>query len=267
MLSIRRPSHYPIADCRRPERLSEEPRKSDSSRRNCLNRSLRKLRQVSAVSVLQQEWQREDLNALSMVVPTRTRALLATPRKASTSSPLRARIAKPPNKRRRLLDEGAAQLGPAYDVLNAKAGEQAVNGNSRKGRKPRQSPRKRKRAPSVEEESDTGSWVPAGSASGSSTSEDEAEGGDEQMQFIDEGRYRSPCSTWAYISDDRHLLREASSAHLQRLRKQELARLWRVAGLDSADNSEGDDNDELRKAELVEGIIRAVSCFGCPARL
>jgi hypothetical protein len=61
------------------------------------------------------------------------------------------------------------------------------------------------------------------------------------------------------ITDDRHLLREASSAHLQRLRKQELARLWRVAGLDTADTSEGDDNDELRKSELVEGIIKAVS--------
>jgi hypothetical protein len=106
-----------------------------------------------------------------MVVPARTRALLATPRKAP--SPLRVRVQRPPTKRRRLEDEsdGFGQDEP----LNAKAGEQAVNAR-RQAVKKKQSPKKRKRALSVE--SDTGSWVPMGS-----------DDGDEEMQFIDDGLF------------------------------------------------------------------------------
>lgn len=60
---------------------------------------------------------------------------------------------------------------------------------------------------------------------------------------------------------DQHLLQEASAAALHRLRKADLIRLWKVAGLwegpdeeDSADDGH-DMGEEIRKNELVGGII------------
>lgn len=73
--------------------------------------------------------------------------------------------------------------------------------------------------------------------------------------------------------DDEQLLRKASSAALDRLRKAELVRLWKVAGLslDGSDSeSEQDESDsesedgseiemQLTKEQLIKGIVEAVS--------
>ena len=66
---------------------------------------------------------------------------------------------------------------------------------------------------------------------------------------------------------DQHLLAEVPSYSLHRLRKAELIRLWKVAGMWSAHEDEGDvvlsfTDDEidggLGKKELVDGLIAAV---------
>lgn len=63
---------------------------------------------------------------------------------------------------------------------------------------------------------------------------------------------------------DQHLLTDAPAYALHRLRKAELIRLWRVAGMwkEEAEAAEtastGDDDDGLGKKELVDGLIAAV---------
>jgi len=61
-------------------------------------------------------------------------------------------------------------------------------------------------------------------------------------------------------SDD-HLISEASRAELSRVRKPELIRLWRVAGL-LGDEDEDEDGalsaETMRKDELIDGLIDAV---------
>jgi hypothetical protein len=63
---------------------------------------------------------------------------------------------------------------------------------------------------------------------------------------------------------DQHLLADAPAYALHRLRKAELIRLWKVAGMwvgdDETIDSTGDDEDDagLGKKELVDGLIAAV---------
>lgn len=72
---------------------------------------------------------------------------------------------------------------------------------------------------------------------------------------------------------DEHLVSVASRAELGRVRKPELVRLWRVAGLLADEDEEGDNAttaEDMRKDELVDGLIDAVrphvsvdATFGC----
>lgn len=68
------------------------------------------------------------------------------------------------------------------------------------------------------------------------------------------------------LSDDQHLLNSAPVQTLQRLRKEELTRLWKVAGMwpDDDDISMDDPgasavNQNMGKTELVNGILQFVS--------
>lgn len=62
--------------------------------------------------------------------------------------------------------------------------------------------------------------------------------------------------------DDQHLLQDAPATSLHRLRKTELVRLWKVAGMWLSEEDEmdegGEDARDLGKSELVEGLIKAV---------
>lgn len=68
---------------------------------------------------------------------------------------------------------------------------------------------------------------------------------------------------------DQHLLAEAPPYALRRLRKAELIRLWKVAGMWTTDDEDGadsigsaadeDDGGGLSKKDLVDGLITAVS--------
>ena len=72
----------------------------------------------------------------------------------------------------------------------------------------------------------------------------------------------------ADVIGDQHLLAEAPVYALHRLRKAELVRLWKVAGMWSTDDEDGDfssatsveDDDDggLSKKELIDGLIAAV---------
>lgn len=65
--------------------------------------------------------------------------------------------------------------------------------------------------------------------------------------------------------EDENFLRKASSAALDRLRKAELARLWKVAGLTVDLESETEASEEedienmMTKEQLIKGILDAVS--------
>jgi hypothetical protein len=65
--------------------------------------------------------------------------------------------------------------------------------------------------------------------------------------------------------DDENFLHKASSAALDRLRKAELARLWKVAGLtvDLESETEASDAEDIEnlmtKEQLIKGILEAVS--------
>ncbi|KAL1406071.1 hypothetical protein Q8F55_007754 [Vanrija albida] len=101
-----------------------------------------------------------------------------------------------------------------------------------------QSPRKRKRH-------GPGSGSSAGSDSWVETEDDET------AELIGE--------------DDQHLLQDAPAASLHRLRKSELIRLWKVAGMwlseEDEMDEEGEDGRELGKSELVDGLIKARKQF------
>lgn len=129
------------------------------------------------------------------------------------------------------------------------------------------SPRKRKRAAAESEEE----------MRGTVTSEYESIEGDEsETDFIDEGAFLAGLwRMWLTLrADDENFLRKASSAALDRLRKAELARLWRVAGLkvdlESETEASGDEEIEnmMTKEQLIKGILEAVSRLssdaGCP---
>jgi hypothetical protein len=72
----------------------------------------------------------------------------------------------------------------------------------------------------------------------------------------------------ADAAGDQHLLQDAPASALHRLRKAELIRLWKVAGMWTADDitEDGDlaqseeDDAGLTKNELVDGLIAV--CFG-----
>lgn len=65
------------------------------------------------------------------------------------------------------------------------------------------------------------------------------------------------------FSGDQHLLHDASVTVLHRLKKSELVRLWKVAGLwegpDEVDMDDEPQEGDMRKEELVNGIVAAVS--------
>jgi hypothetical protein len=58
--------------------------------------------------------------------------------------------------------------------------------------------------------------------------------------------------------EDEHLIQSAPAYALHRLRKSELVRLWKVAGMWPDEFMDQDDPD-LGKAQLVTGLISAVS--------
>lgn len=122
---------------------------------------------------------------------------------------------------------------------------------SRAGADSEMSPRKRKR-------SDRGSNSPVESDSWVETE-------DETPDFIAEGEFVVAASGEANLVDDQHFLNVATAHALQRLRKGELIRLWKVSGMwssgedDGMNASEEDGDHGLGKAELVSGIIGAVS--------
>lgn len=72
----------------------------------------------------------------------------------------------------------------------------------------------------------------------------------------------------ADLLGDQHLLADAPAYALRRLRKAELIRLWRVAGMWKEDEEDvatvsstgEEDDDGLSKNDLVEGLVAAV----CP---
>lgn len=124
------------------------------------------------------------------------------------------------------------------------------------------SPRKRKRSDEESDSADdTGSW--------SEMDEDEAE-----PEFIAESGLISPMASTILVltAGDQHLIDEAPAYALHRLRKAELIRLWKVAGMWTAE--EGDEAESLgaedeeasgiSKKDLVDGLIAAVGAtLGC----
>ena len=132
-----------------------------------------------------------------------------------------------------------------------------------------QSPKKRKRSPADSiSEAETGSWV-------------EMEEDEEEPEFIAESEFpvlRVGTVLWLHsaltdyaddMSGDQQLLADAPAYALHRLRKAELIRLWKVAGMWTAEDGEDgesvasgvDDEDDggLSKKDLVDGLIAAVS--------
>ena len=233
---------------------------------------------------------------------TRSQYFVSSPRKGAT--PLKHKPARHPSKRRRLestsafapsrsinvsdTEEADDEPGPSrarITVLSSEAGQQAINRSesARRGRDlPRtsegpqnggiatrdvfdstdedRSPKKRKRGEGDDKRSgSSSSWV--------EMDDDE----EEEPEFIAESQSSCGVSapTWLkHVVGDQHLLAEAPAYALHRLRKAELIRLWKVAGMwTSGDDDEeesiaslADDDDDggLGKKELVDGLIAAV---------
>lgn len=121
------------------------------------------------------------------------------------------------------------------------------------------SPRKRKRTGdgSRSGESESVSWI--------EVDEDEEE--ELEPDFIAESKFTT--LTGRELADDlgdQHLIDEAPAYALHRLRKTELIRLWKVAGMwegeeeDEGSTNEEEDDQGLSKKELVDGLLAAVSC-------
>ncbi|KAJ9120063.1 hypothetical protein QFC22_002960 [Naganishia vaughanmartiniae] len=169
-----------------------------------------------------------------------------------TMSPLKPSTSANRLRRVRRTTRSQPQLG-----TKAKAGKLATSAEV--AQYAASSPRKRKRtvADSDEEEMDSAS----DSASVYTGS------GSEGYESID-GENAAPD---LIAEDDEQLLRQASSAALDRLRKAELVRLWKVAGLsldESDSESEQDESDSeseeesdiemhLTKEQLIKGIVEA----------
>lgn len=68
----------------------------------------------------------------------------------------------------------------------------------------------------------------------------------------------------AHAVGDQHLLVEAPAHALHRLRKAELVRLWKVAGMwneeEHGDGLEEDESIGMSKKDLVDGLVAGVSC-------
>lgn len=119
------------------------------------------------------------------------------------------------------------------------------------------SPKKRKRGQREVE-------PPRSETSGSWVEMDEDE--EEEPEFIAESKPLNAYEVLALIIGDQHLLQEAPTYALHRLRKAELVRLWKVAGMwtdehgdDITEDTLEEDNDGgLTKHELVDGLIAAV---------
>lgn len=144
------------------------------------------------------------------------------------------------------------------------------------------SPRKRKRsiADSDEEEMDDASDSASVDTGSVSDDYESIDGENAAADLIAEGEHtlisglESNADLHQFV-DDEQLLRKASSAALDRLRKAELVRLWKVAGLslDGSDSeseqedphSDSDDESDiemhLTKEQLIKGIVEAVSRF------
>lgn len=106
------------------------------------------------------------------------------------------------------------------------------------------SPRKRKRTDKTAPSSDGDSWI---------------ETEDETPQLIAEGRYRVVFGI-PDNPDDQNLLHVASAHTLHRLRKDELVRLWKVAGMWSDEDDEAEGRvREKSKVDLVTGLLELVS--------
>jgi hypothetical protein len=65
-------------------------------------------------------------------------------------------------------------------------------------------------------------------------------------------------------TDDDFMLHHATKAQLNRLRKAELVRLWKVAGIwegdsESVGTEAEEEHEDLRKAQLLQGLLDAVS--------
>jgi hypothetical protein len=166
------------------------------------------------------------------------------------------------------------QLNP----LSSDIGEQRVNGRHYKkdvkgkgrpvvvlpssnsmifGSEDGSSPRKRKRTHDGSGESESVSWI--------EVDEDDEE--ELEPEFIAESKLSSLDSPRpANEIGDQHLIDEAPAYALHRLRKTELIRLWKVAGMwEGEEEGEGSTHEEeddqgLSKKELVDGLLAAVSC-------
>lgn len=236
---------------------------------------------------------------------TRSQHFVSSPRK--TATPLKRKIARHSSKRRRLgsssttfaplasdpassSDEqegrdlpdlpGPSRTRQRREALSSEAGQQAVNRNgSRSRRKDKgkekadwkegipddvftsddpMSPKKRKRGDKDGDacsETTSSSWI-------------EMDEDEEEPEFIAESEScLAPTSTSPDQLGDQHLLHDAPAHTLHRLRKAELVRLWKVAGMWSEDDegesaaasADEDDDGGLSKKELVDGLIAAVS--------
>jgi hypothetical protein len=116
------------------------------------------------------------------------------------------------------------------------------------------SPRKRKRSDRGFESDGDSSWV-------------EVDEDEEEPEFIAESGSQRRLHSLTRPGDQ-HLLADAPAYALHRLRKAELIRLWKVAGMwdtpedegDSIISTEDEDDDKgMAKKELVDGLIDAVS--------
>jgi hypothetical protein len=236
---------------------------------------------------------------------TRSQHFQHSPRKASSPLKLRHGSTstryqyQQPSKRRRL-GSAAQTLPPKTNIFNSNSnsdtedtspegsrrhldplssdiGEQRVNGRHCKkdvkgkgkpvvvlpssssmifGSEDGSSPRKRKRTHDGSGESESVSWI--------EVDEDEEE--ELEPEFIAESKLLP--STCRGLSDDlgdQHLIDEAPAYALRRLRKTELIRLWKVAGMwEGEEEEEGPTHEEendrgLSKKELVDGLLAAVS--------
>jgi hypothetical protein len=164
------------------------------------------------------------------------------------------------------------------DPLSSDIGEQRVNGRHCKkdvkgkgkpvvvlpssssmifGSEDGSSPRKRKRTHDGSGESESVSWI--------EVDDDEEE--ELEPEFIAESELDSRATSREMTNDlgDQHLIDEAPAYALHRLRKTELIRLWKVAGMwEGEEEEEGSTNEEendqgMSKKELVDGLLAAVS--------
>ncbi|WWD21075.1 hypothetical protein CI109_105556 [Kwoniella shandongensis] len=202
------------------------------------------------------------------IVRTRSQHFVSSPRK--TASPLITKHSllngRHPPKRRRLgsttlllnrHDTSSSDEYPAESSRHPSEPRRPSKHRKGKGRQVEDvfddrddssSPRKRKRSRLANGSDGDSSWI------------DE---GEEEPEFIAESEY--PVSNLSLTSGDQHLIDAAPAYALHRLRKAELIRLWKVAGMWTLDDDEAvedsDDEhvDELGKKELVDGLIAAVS--------